>query len=66
MKKLMIVAVVAFAAIASQAAAFGWSTTNKMTDSKGNVLGSAADYTTALNGGNIVLVLLSTGSYRML
>ena len=46
-----------------QAASVVWSTTTKFTDSTGTAVASASEYTAALNGGSIVLVLLSDGTY---
>ena len=46
-------------AAAVHAASFNWSTTNKFTDNEGTVITTADGYTSALNGGSIVLVLLS-------
>ena len=63
MKKLMIALAAVACAAAVQAAAFSWSTTNKFTDDKGTVITTADGYTAALNGGSIVLVLLSDGTY---
>ena len=59
MKKLMIALAAVACATAVQAAAFSWSTTNKFTDSEGNVITTADGYTSALNGGSIVLVKLA-------
>ena len=63
MKKLMIALAVAACAAGLQAAQFTWGSTGKFTDSEGTAITSAAAYTTALNGGSIVLVLLSDGTY---
>ena len=59
MKKLMIALAAVACATAVQAAAFSWSTTNKFTDSEGTVITTADGYTSALNGGSIVLVKLA-------
>ena len=63
MKKLMIALAAVACATAVQAAAFAWNTTTKFTDSTGTAVTSAAEYTAALNGGSIVLVLLADGTY---
>ena len=59
MKKLMIALAAVACAASVQAAAFSWSTTNKFTDDKGAVITTADGYTSALNGGSIVLVKLA-------
>ena len=59
MKKLMIAAAVVCVALASQAASVVWSSVGKFTDSTGAVPANATAYSTALNGGSIVLVQLS-------
>ncbi len=59
MKKLMIALAAVACAAAVQAASFNWSTTNKFTDKDGNVITTADGYTSALNGGSIVLVKLA-------
>ena len=63
MKKLMIALAAVACAAGLQAASFSWSTTTKFTDSAGTAVTSAAEYTAALNGGSIVLVLLADGTY---
>jgi len=59
---------IALAAVACatvvQAASFTWGTDNKFTDSEGTVITTTDGYTAALNGGSIVLVLLSDGTYN--
>ena len=62
MKKLMIIAAVAFAAVASQGASFAWNTTSKITDATGTAITTAAGYTSLLNGGAIVLVQLASAT----
>jgi len=66
MKKLILTAAVVCTAFASQAASLGWKTANYMQfldpTSKAAV-STAAGYTKALNGGSIVLVYLSDGTY---
>ena len=59
MKKLMIALAAVACATAVQAAAFSWSTTNKFTDDTGTVITTADGYSSALNGGSIVLVKLA-------
>ena len=59
MKKLMIALAAVACATAVQAAAFSWATTTKFTDSEGTVITTADGYTSALNGGSIVLVKLA-------
>ena len=59
MKKLMIALAAVACAAAVQAASFSWNTSTKFTDSDGVVITTADGYTTALNGGSIVLVKLS-------
>ena len=63
MKKLMIALAAVACAAAVQAASFTWGTTNKFTDSEGTVITTADGYTATLNGGSVVLVLLSDGTY---
>ena len=63
MKKLMIALAAVACAPAVQAASFAWGTDNKFTDDKGAVITTADGYTAALNGGSVVLVLLSDGTY---
>ena len=63
MKKLMIALGAIAVATISQAASFNWSTTTKFTDGTGTAVTSAAEYSAALNGGSIVLVLLADGTY---
>ena len=63
MKKLMIALGAIAMAMGVQAASFAWNTTTKFTDSTGTAVTSAAEYTAALNGGSIVLVLLADGTY---
>ena len=63
MKKLMIALAAVVCAASLQAASFQWNTTNKFTDDTGTVITTADGYTAALNGGSIVLVLLSDGTY---
>ena len=63
MKKLMIALGVVALAAGVQAASVVWSTTTKFTDSTGTAVTSTAEYTAALNGGSIVLVLLTDGTY---
>ena len=55
---MIALAAVACAAV-TQAASFNWATSNKFTDSKGTVITTDTGYTTALNGGSIVLVKLA-------
>ena len=64
MKKLMIALAAVACAAGVQAASFAWGTDNKFTDDKGAVITTADGYTSALNGGSIVLVLLSDGTYN--
>ena len=59
MKKLMIALAAVACAAVTQAASFNWTTNNKFTDSKGTVITTDTGYTTALNGGSIVLVKLA-------
>ena len=64
MKKLMIIAAVAMAAVAAQAASFNWNTANtaKITDGEGAAITTTAGYDALMNGGSIVLVLLGEGN----
>ena len=66
MKKLIIAVAIASAAVASQAASFDWGSANysTMANRSGSEFGTdTTGYTTFLNGGNIVLVLLKDGTY---
>ena len=62
MKKLMIIAAVAFASVASYGASFVWNTSSKIADATGTAITSADGYSTLLNGGSIVLVQLASAS----
>ena len=64
MKKLMIALGVVALAAGVQAASFTWKSANysQFRGSDGSAITTAAGYTSALNGGNIVLVLLGTTS----
>ena len=64
MKKLMIALAAVACAVAVQAASFTWKTANysQFRNTDGTAVTTAAGYTTAMNGGNIVLVLLGTTS----
>ena len=59
MKKIMIMGAIALVASAVNAASFSWSTQNKFTDDTGATITSAADYSSYLDGGSIVLVKLA-------
>jgi hypothetical protein len=65
MKKLMMVAAIALAAVSANAASFIWKTGNytNVLNPDGSAVTTAAGYTSLMNGGNIVLVLLSDGTY---
>ena len=64
MKKLMIALAAVACAAGVQAASFTWKTANysQFRNSDGSAVTTAAGYTSAMNGGNIVLVLLGTTS----
>ena len=65
MKKLMIALAAVVCATAVQAAAFIWKSGNYSTfrNADGSAITTAAGYSSALNGGSIVLVLLESGTY---
>ena len=66
MKKIMVALGAVALATGVQAAAFSWGTDSKFTDNKGAVVTTQEGYTSALNGGNIVLVklaVLDAGGY---
>ena len=65
MKKLMMVAAIALAAVSANAASFIWKTGNytNVLNPDGSAVTTADGYTSLMNGGNIVLVLLSDGTY---
>ena len=62
MKKLMIIAAVVLATVASQGASFVWSTSSKIADATGTAITTADGYSALLNGGSIVLVQLASAS----
>ena len=65
MKKLMVALGVVALAAGVQAASFTWKTANYSTfrNADGSAITTAAGYSSALNGGSIVLVLLESGTY---
>ena len=63
MKKLLVLGAVLCAAAVSQAASVNWNSSAKIADSTGAVIGSADAYSSLMNGGSLVLVLLQEGSY---
>ena len=63
MKKLLVLGAVLCAAAVSQAASVNWNSSAKIADSTGAVIGSADAYSSLMNGGSLVLVLLQKGSY---
>ncbi|MGN0833042.1 MAG: PEP-CTERM sorting domain-containing protein [Kiritimatiellia bacterium] len=65
MKKLLIALATVALAAGVQAASFTWKTGNytQFRNADGTAVTTAEGYTAALNGGNIVLVLLANGTY---
>ena len=63
-KTLVMLGVAAISAV-THAASISWSTANYtfMADNSGSAITSAAGYSSLMNGGNIVLVLLNEGTY---
>ncbi|MGN0832496.1 MAG: PEP-CTERM sorting domain-containing protein [Kiritimatiellia bacterium] len=66
MKKLLIALAAVVCAAAVQAASFTWKSANysRSCNADGSAVTTAEGYTAALNGGNIVLVLLANGTYN--
>lgn len=63
MKKLLLFILISCLYATTEAASVVWNSSYKITDSTGSVISSAEDFTSLMNGGSLVLVLLQDGTY---
>lgn len=63
MKKILLLILISSLGATIEAASIKWNSSNKITDSTGTVISSAANFTSLMNGGSLVLVLLKDKTY---
>lgn len=63
MKKIIVFCFCLICTVIVQGASINWSSSTKITDSSGTAVTTAAGFTSLMNGGSLVLVLLSDGTY---
>ena len=63
MKKILLLILISSLYATTEAATINWNSSYKITDSSGSVISSAANFTSLMNGGSLVLVLLKDKTY---